>query len=77
MPELRRTFYPRGETCSTKCDQQLAEKRLAAEAVDFFQQYTSEGGLDSDEARKILHAIVDDAFAEVVAGRRQSFTIVD
>ena len=70
-------FVRKGETCSGKCDRQLAEKVLYATMKDFFRQHTSDGGMDGDEAKKILHEKAEKAFEQVVAERRRSFKIVN
>jgi hypothetical protein len=77
MRELRRPFCAQRGNVLWKVGSQLAEKVLYATMKDFFRQHTSDGGMDGDEAKTMLHEMVEKAFEQVVAERRRSFRIVN
>ncbi|WP_454647808.1 hypothetical protein [Bradyrhizobium liaoningense] len=67
-----------GTTCGAKCSGDVAEKALAVAALDFFKaRVVGPGGLDHDEGRKVLHDLVDQAYAQALADLRTGFKIVE
>jgi hypothetical protein len=71
-------FSHAGETCGQKCNGEAAEKALAAAALNFFKaRVVGPGGLDHDEGRKVLHDLVDQAYAQALGDLRNSFKVVE
>ncbi|GAA0030228.1 hypothetical protein [Bradyrhizobium ottawaense] len=70
-------FDGAGQTCGGKCAGDVAEKALAAAALDFFNaRVVGPGGLDHDVAKKALHDLVDEAYIKAVDNFRSGFKLI-